>query len=275
MFKFGNLKKRIAKISPSEIFVILTICFSTIFLIKFFGIKKEWRTIKVEVIKKNWSENYDPYGYRTPFWLSNKIKKNQSEKDKSGKIIAQLLDFDNYERGTEEAELYLTVKVRVTINKRTGQYFFKDKEISLGSPIELDLDNNLIFGQIIDNNVPANNYPVKNFIVTVRGKNLEPNIINNIIPNDKMINRSNNETVIEIIDVVTENPTSNLLLQKTQLVYNPRVKDVLVKARVKAYQQDNRWFFTGHQNLKVGNPFYFYGKNINLYDLIIEDVKAE
>lgn len=282
MSKLSKFKKLISKISPLEIFIVITICFLTVFLIKFFGIKKEWRTIKVEVIKKNWTENYDPYGYRTPFWLSDKIKKGQTEKDKGGKVIAQLVNFENYERGSEETELYLYVKIQTTFNKRTEKYFFKDKEINLGSPIELNLDNNLILGQIIDNDVPSEGYPTKNFIVTLRAKNLEPSIIANIIPHDKMIDRANQETIIEILGIITENPTSNLLVKQLSndknnlsVFYNPKLKDALIKVRVKASLQDNRWFFTGHQSLKVGNSLYFYGKNINLYDLTMEDVKAE
>lgn len=275
MTKFLKLKKRLSEISLIEKFILITFAFLVIFLIKFFGIKEEWRTIKVQIIKKNWSENYDMYGYRTPFWLSDKIKKGQIEKGKNGKTIAELIDFESYERGSEESELFLTVKIKVNINKRTNVILFKDMEVNLGSQIELNLDNNLIIGQVIDNNIPSNGYPSKFFIVTTRWKNIEPNLFNKITLHDKFVNRANSGTAAEILEVALENPSSNIILNGSWLAYNSKMKDVVIKFKVKAFYRDNRWYFANNQNLKIGSSFYFYGEKMNLYSLLIEDFRDE
>jgi hypothetical protein len=246
-------------------------------MVKFFGRKNEYLTLRVEVIKKNWTENYDPYGYRVPFWMSDKVKIGQVEKGKSGKIIATVTDLENYERGPEETELYLTVEVEALLNKRTGVYTFKDKPINLGSPIELTLNNIDIIGQVVDNNVPKNGYPKKYFLVKARGRNLDPWLYSKVKPGIKMYNRANNDMIAEILKVETENSSLQKIKIDNSGNYLQSVvsqnKDIVVEFRLKGYQLDGKWYFSGHQNLKISNQLYFYSDEFNLYELEIEDIK--
>lgn len=276
------IKNRLQTLSPIEIFIIITIVFLTVFVVKFFGRKKEFITIKVEVIKQNWLNNYDPYGYRAPFWISDRVKIGQTEKDKVGKTIATLIDLENYERGDEEAELYLTLKIQATLDKRTGIYYFKDKAVNLGSTIDLNLSNIEIRGQIIDNNVPQGGYPTKYFKVTARARNLDPWVYQKIVPGIKVYNRSTKETVGEIIGVNLEK--SSLQEIKTDdtgkylTVAPEKNKDAIITLKLKTYQMDGKWFFTGHQDLKIDNyahssSLYLYTDQLNLYGLEIQNIE--
>lgn len=266
---------RLKTISYAEIFVILVVVFLTVFMVKFFGRKKEFKTIRVEVIRNNWTENYDPYGYRAPFWLSDKVKVGQTEKSKSGKIIATLTDLENYERGSEEAELYLTVKIETLLNKRTGVYTFKDKPINLGSSIELNLDNISIVGQIVDNNVPEGGYPAKYLMVTAKGRNFESWLYTKVVPGLKVYNRATNEVVAEVVDVKLENSTLQQIKYSSSYLQAivGKDKDLLVYVKVKVYQMDGRWYFMGHQNIKIAGSLYLYTNELNLYGFEIEDIK--
>jgi len=270
-----NIRERLKTISGLEIFIIITIVFLTIFTVKFFGKKKEMITIRVEVIRKNWVDNYDPYGYRAPFWLSDKIKIGQIEKNKTGKTIATLINLENYERGGEEAELFLTLKVEVLLDKRTGTYYFKDKPLRLGSTVDLNLNNIDIPGQVVDTNVPNNGYQTAYFYVKAMERNLDSWKYLNITPGLKVLNRATNEVVAEIISARTEESS----LQKIDFTngYLSAVKgnnkDLTVEIKVKGYKIDNRWYFEGHQNLKIGNLIYIYTDKIDLYGFEIEDIK--
>ena len=270
-----NIKERLKTISGLEIFVIITIVFLTIFTVKFFGKKKELITIRVEVIKKNWVDNYDPYGYRAPFWLSDKVKIGQVEKNKTGKTIATLINLENYERGGEEAELFLTLRLEVLLDKRTGIYYFKDKPLSLGSTIDLNLDNIDIPGQVVDINVPNNGYPTAYFYVKAMSRNLDSWKYLNITPGLKVLDRANDEVIAEITKTRTEDSS----LQKMDFTsgylsaVKGETKDVTVEMKVKGYNVDDRWYFEGHQNLKIGNLIYIYTDKINLYGFEIEDIK--
>jgi len=259
-----TIRKRISTLSSMEIFIVLTIIALTVFIVKFFGIKKEYKIIRVEVIKKNWTENYDPFGYRAPFWLSDKLKIGQIEKDvNSGKTIATLIGLENYERSGEEADIYLTLKVEVYLNKRNGKYLFKDIPLELGSSIKLNLNNILIQGQITDTDVPPSGYPTKNLLVTIFSRNIEDWICAQIKPGLTMKNRANNEIVAEILSVKTEEPTYQLIKSENSrlIISNSPDKDVTITVRIKAQQIDGRWYFGGHQNIKVGGNIYINPEN--------------
>lgn len=272
-----NLKKNLSHISIVQWFILISIAILVIFAVKYFGLKKEWRTIRVEVINKNWAENYNPNGYRTPFWLSDKLKIGQKETDKTGKAIAEVLDIENYVRGTEEAEVYLTLKVQTIHQKRQDKYIFKEKNIDLGSAIELNLNNIQVFGQIIDNDVPTTGYLTKTFTITSRSRSLEPAMIDKIKVGSKMYNRATSEPIAEIVDVKNEEASrifiNSITDNSLSFKYNPRAKDVIIKTKVKAIFVDHRWYFSGHQDLKVGNSFYLYTDKFNLYAGEIENVE--
>lgn len=272
-----SLKKRFLSVSIFEVFCFSTVIFLLVFIVKYFGQQREWKTIRVEIINKNWIENYNQYGYRAPFWLSDKIKIGQEEVDKAGKVIAKVSDVENYIRGTEESEIYITATVQVLHQKKQNKYLYKNRDISLGSAIELDIDNIHLVGQIVDNNVPPSGYPVKTFSVTSRFRSLEPPVFNNIKIGDKMYNRAKAETIAEVTNIKFEDPSRIFLINDSNTFSfkpNRQSKDVIITAKVKASLIDDRWYFAGHQNLKIGNGFYFYADNVNLYGGEIENVES-
>lgn len=274
-----QIKKRLQSLSFFEIFISISIITLVVFVVKYFGLKVEWRTIRVEVINKSWAENYNPYGYRTPFWLSNKIKIGQKEYGKSGVVIAEIIGVDNYVRGGEEAEVYLTVKIRTTYQKALHQYYFKDKPLDLGSAIEIAPDQNKIYGQIVDTNFPQQGYPQKTLIVTVRGRGVDENIISKVKVDETMYERYKQKEIAKILDFHTEKSSRVFVNEITEnnksLKFNisPSSKDIILKLQMVVSQIDNRWYFAGHQNIMIGNPLFFYSHNINLFNLEIENVE--
>ncbi len=277
MFKW--LRHHLQRLTIFEVFTSLTIIVLTVFIIKYFGQKVDWKIIRVEIINKSWAENYNPYGYRTPFWLSDKLKIGQKEYDKSGNVIAEIIDIENYERGSEEAEVYLTLKVKTSYQKRTRQALFKNKPLDLGSAIEISPDQNLIFGQVVDTSVPPSGYPKKTFTVTTRGRGVDPYIYEKIKIGESMNNRYTQQPVLTISDFRTENTSRIYVNEITDnnrtlgFKLGPNNKDIVVKFNVVGHQIDGRWYFAGHQHIKVGGTVYFYGKSINLYALEIENVE--
>ena len=166
-------------------------------------------------------------------------------------------------------------KVEVLLDKRTGIYYFKDKPLSLGSTIDLNLDNIDIPGQVIDTNVPNNGYPTAYFYIKARAKNLDPWEYQNIIPGLKVLNRATNETLAEVTNTKIEDSS----LQKVDFtkgylsVIKGENKDLTVEMKVKGYKVDDRWYFEGHQNLKLGNLIYIYTDKIDVYEAEIEEIR--
>lgn len=274
MFKW--IKKRLQTLTMFEIFVAISIVVFTVFIVKFFGQKIEYKIVRIEIINRSWAENYEPYGYRTPFWLSEKLKVGQKEYEKSGKVVAEIIGIENYERGSEEAEVYLTVKLRTILQKRLHQLFFKDKPLNIGSAIELAPGQNIVYGQVVDMDVPSEGYPQKNFIITTRAREIDKYLIDNTHINDTMYNRYTNEPIANIISFKTEFPSR--IMESSHNSYlqsgnKSTARDVILKFKIKAYQIDNRWYFGGHQQIKVGVQFYFYGQKVNYYDMYIENIE--
>lgn len=276
---YQKIKKRLKKLTPIEIVVAILFLATTVIFIKYFSSKTTWKTVRIEVIKKNWTENYDPLGYKAPFWLADKIKIGQNELDKSGKIIATITNIENYQRGSEDIDLYLTVKIKANYTKKTNSYYFKDNQIYLGSAIELNPDNNYLIGQIIDMNPPVSGYQTKQFLVTIITRDVDTQTIKNIILHDKMYNQANNSVIAEITNINVSTPNNNIYVEKTStnsflsLTPNTKNKDVTIKFLVTAQYIGQDWYFAGHQNIKVGNAFYFYSPKINLYKMEIVNVE--
>jgi hypothetical protein len=274
---FKHIGKRLRALTPLEIFIVILVIASTVFLIKFFGIKKEYRLVRVEVIRKNWVENYDSYGYRVPFWLSDKLKVGQTERDSGGNTIATIVRIENYERGNEEAEVYLTLKLNLVLNRRTQQYTYKEKPFATGLPIQLTLGDNSVEGQIVDTNAPENGYPQKTFEVVARGQNITPWYYTKMASGQKMYNRATAEEVAQVLSVKLEPPTfQQVRFDNTgkflQLNTEADNRDVTITAKINAYQIDNRWFFSGHQNLKIGGNIFLYTKDVNFYAFEIKSI---
>ena len=271
---FEKVKKRVQSLTIFEIFISISIIVFTVFIVKFFGQKVESKIIRIEVINKSWGESWNPYGYRTPFWLSDKLKIGQKEYDKSGNVIAEIIDIENYARGNEEAEIYLTVRVRTEYQKRLRQHFFKNIPLDLGSSIEIAPDQNIVYGQVIDNNVPPQGYLKKEFSIIARGRGYDQYVIDNIKIGERVENRHNGEAVATIVELHTEKTTQMYVSEITN--YNdqglsfrvdPNTQDIVVKLNMTAEQIDKRWYFAGHQQLKISNSIWFYGQNV---DLILE-----
>lgn len=275
-----HIKRRLKTITPAELFILLAIAFSIVFLVKYFGLKQEWRTIRVEVAGRNWSSSFNPYGYRTPFWMSDKLRAGQIEKNPSGKKIAEVVSIENYERGDEEAEVYLTVKVKAQLNKRTEKYVFKGRALDLGAPIELKLSNILVLGQIIDDDMPSDGYEQKEIIIVGRWRSQDPWKIQQIKVGDTMTNRATGEMVGEILDLSTGPPTMTAFIfhedqegQRLLLKQPSELRDAVVKVKIKVHKQDSNWYFGGHQKVKVGELLWIYTDKIDINGLEVQEIR--
>jgi hypothetical protein len=284
----NQLIKQIKSITVYQWFVFIAIISLFAFTVKYFGIKKEWRRIRVEVVGRNWSNSYNPYGYKTPFWLSDKINTKITEKDASGKTIARIINIENYERDGEEAEVYITLEVLATLNKRLNIYTYKYNDLTLGSAIELHLNDLQIIGQIIDTNVPIGGYPQKKVQITGIWKAVDPWRYSEIQPGDTMLNRSNKNIIAKINNISTKpRPNSEMFfynynndaLANTNgssftVENDPNKKDVIINLDITVNNVDNRWYFAGHQHVQVGELLWIYTNHGSIYNLEIQEVKS-
>lgn len=263
-----------------EAFIILLIAGLSISLVKYFSRQAGvWRTVRIEVTGNNWTN--DPYSNsKPPFWMSERIKEGDIELGVDGTEIAKVVKVENYERGDELAEIYLIVKVKTEFNKKLNKFVFKGQAVEIGLPIQLRLNRVFVNGQVIDDQVPKEGYEKKDIIIKGRWKGQEPWKVQQISVGDKMVDRGNNQPVAEILSVWLE-PSIKMVgidpKYSDQLVIssNPRLVDGMVRAKITVEKHDDRWFFAGHQKVKVGRSIWIYLPEIDILGMEIETLEVE
>lgn len=120
--KAAQFKKRIKSATPLEVFALLLVVIGVIFIVKFFGLGEEWRTVRIEVIGKGWAENWSggipiSTSFRPQPWLARDVNVGGAEFGVSGKRIAEIINIEEY--GDRRSVLYITARLSVVYNKRT------------------------------------------------------------------------------------------------------------------------------------------------------------
>jgi len=271
-------KQTLKKVGVFELFVFLMVFFGVVVVVKYFGRKPQWRTIRVDVGGRNWKDVWGGDNTKPPFWLSDKIKVDDEERGVDGRVIARILKVENYERSDESADLYLIVSIKGELNKRTGKFVFKGREVEVGAPIEMSFLRVRVLGQVIDDSYPDEGYKKKEFMITGRWERQEACVVKEVKVGEEMIERSSGEVIAEILEVKTELPTSSIFLQsdyRNNVVVDndPERMDVVIKAKILMERIDDRWFFAGHQGVKVGRAIFIYLANVDMSYVKIESVE--
>jgi hypothetical protein len=255
-----NLKK----ISPLYAFLTLTIIGIFVLTIKYFGIKEVYQPIVLEIKGKGWNEDYNsgPAGteLRSPWWLTQKISVGDKELDQTGKTNAEITKIESF--GDAKPFTYLWINLKVINNERTGQKIFKGQPVTIGSEIQFSTPNTNIIGQVIAFN-DLYKSPPKTILVKGMVRTIEPWILKQVMPGDKMVNLVNGETIAELVNFTTsDSPTiyfsnpdyyANLFLEN-----NTRVKDVTATVKIKVTKTPSGYIFANRQILKVGQPITLY-----------------
>ncbi|MEK7543644.1 MAG: DUF4330 family protein [Patescibacteria group bacterium] len=246
----------------------------TIFVVKFYGRKPTERIIRIQVVGKSWTQNYNNYaGYRPPFWLSENIQVGDVETTVNGWRSGEIIAIEKYDRWGTDVDLYLTAKLQGEINGRTNKFIYNSKPVEVGAFIELHLTRADVLGQIIDDNVPEKGYPEKEIVATVRVRNEDPWVVEALRVGDTMLNGPQKKQVAVVETISIEPPTSAIFLSdatidnppnNTFLSIDPRAKDVVMKVRLRAQHHDSGWYFGGHQSIKIGQQIWIYFSQVNV-----------
>lgn len=272
--------KKLREVTFAQMIALLLVVASVVGVVKFFGKQAEWRTIKIQVVGKDWSDVSVSYnGYRPPYWLTESINKNDVELSVGGGKIAEIVDVERYGRGGPEYDMYLTVRINGVFNKKTNKYVFKGKAIEVGAPIELRLNHALVFGQIIDDQIPPEGYITKHVVVTSLYRNANPWTVNSLKTGDIISGGPGGNIIAEILTFTTE-PTKGRLLyadsagsENVYLQRDPTLQDLHVRTRLLVEKHNDEWFYGGHQSIKTGNFLWLYFPNVNLRNIEIESVE--
>ncbi|MBI5449679.1 hypothetical protein HY948_05215, partial [Candidatus Gottesmanbacteria bacterium] len=125
-----SIHKRLRQTAPLQFIIVLIAVVATVGVVKYFGKKGEWRTIKVQVVGRNWTNAFTNYeGYRPPYWLAEHVRINDLERGINGSITASVQRVETYSRGSSDFDMYLTLSINGIRNTKTGTLSYNGKII--------------------------------------------------------------------------------------------------------------------------------------------------
>jgi hypothetical protein len=179
-------------------------------------------------------------------WMIESIHPGDREVDGRGNFISQIDEIRYYPATNDNLyDVYLLLKIKANFDETTSKYTFKRAVIGTGSPIELELPNLQVSGNVMR----LSKKPIRNKLldkeITISKKFTYPYEYNVIEVGDSYFDGK--EKVFEVVDK---------LITDTYLVYSgdgnnypieaETIKDITLKVKVK---------------LEVKNGIYIYGKD--------------
>lgn len=260
MKKFRQFLKRLTIFDYLTILVVIT---SLIFLDFFIFKKEKWIKVEVRVTRPEWwwkSKN-------PPYWLVDQIKKGSAQYDTLGRKVAEVLEVRNYELGGNRKVVYLTLDVKVEVDKRKKKLKFEHRPLEIGKPVELEFGTIGFQGLVTfiegipdlrnweDKIVEARVLAVSNIFPETLG--VLPWKAEAIKVGDQMKD-SQGRVIAKILakkvlpaeKIVTTSDGRVLMRQ------DPVKKDVILKVKLKTFKQENINYYLDDIKVKVGSAIF-------------------
>lgn len=268
-----NLKKLI-KFSLDNYFISIffaAILFvSIVSVLKLFIVKPTYVYARVKMGQGLWWASTA----RPSIWFVQNIKRGDVERDLVGSPIAQILGVRYYPWYTSnQYDVYLTVKLKVSGNKKTKKYSFKRSTIGVGSPIDFEFPNAQFSATVTDleNDPIKDTYIEKTIYLTKRYA--YPWEYDGIKIGDKFFDGEN--TVFEVLDK-SSSDTAEVITQESTKILNPQTTElrryITVKAKIKVKKVGEQYVFGEEQVLSLGKPINISTSNFSFTDYVIAEI---
>lgn len=249
----------------------------------------------VQVVVKVGEPNYvyqvwrsNPYNGDVYSWFSQLLKPGMVEKSGLGDQVAVLEKVFKYDSSPDTSNVYLTLNVKTTYSRGSGQYTFKGKPLLAGSQIELYLDQVLVNGtvtEVLKSDlaptyhkivVEAVIYP-KNWVDTFVNTNGVPSYLADVLKVGDVVKDSQNRTVINILDKKVNNA---LMLTSdssghVRTINNPLLKDISYTIELNVTKVGGKYFLLGDVPVVVGTEVPIHTKTASIYPTITKIVSCD
>ncbi len=208
-------------------------------------------------------------------WFVKAIKPGEVERDLLGEPSAEIIDSRYYPwtSSTNQYIVYVTLKLKASVNKRTKEYSFNRSTIGVGSPIDLEFPTVQFSGTIVDlSQVPfADSYIEKT--ITLTKKSAYPWEYDAIKIGDSYFDGQ--DTVFQIIDkqaVDTASLTHDTFGNFTAQTSVPQ-KYITITAKIKVRDENGQLMFGEEQLLTPGKTLVVTTSNFSSQDYAIGSIK--
>jgi len=196
-----------------------------------------------------------------PSWFARFFHTGMKEIDAFGRPTAEIKGVKTFYTSNKKSVVYLTIDINTIYSPSNRQYTYKGKSVSIGSTIELPLDDLLVKGLVIDVNGSTDSYTKKIF-AQARILNYDPGFpqtegvpsyIADSINEGDVMKDSLGYPAIKIIKKTAEDAkmtvvtaSGDVLLQR-----HPMRKDVFLDLEIWANKIGDRYYLFGDTNLPI------------------------
>lgn len=217
---------------------------------------------------------------KTPIWFIKGIKKGNIEKDLTGNLSTEILSVRYYPwvSNQNQYDVYLTLKLKVTGNKKTGKYNFNRSSIGIGSPVDLEFPSTQFSGTIIDlSEKPFKEKLIEKTIYLAKAgayyKDF-PFPYKDIVIGDKYFDGE--DYVFEVLDKNLQNQIWTITNNLTGQTYEREVETnqgIIIKAKIKVREINNQLIYGEDQVVILNKPLNISTSKASFGDYMITGIE--
>ncbi len=261
--------KKILGLRLGDLAVLLLVCGLVVLMVKHFKRQDEWKTVKVKISgKEGWFVN-------PPHWLGEALKVGLIEKSVDGETMAEITRIENYERGDEDRDLYLTVRVKGVQNETSGIFSFKSRPLQVGKEVEFNFPQARVSGIVIADENKSEKDSGDWFQVKMRWSDINPWQAEALREGLVMRGDTEREYIAKVIKVRIEPAKKSVTTDRGIVVVgrDPIKKDAVIEMELWAQKHGDEYYFGGHQKLKVGEPLWVYFPEVDVDRISFESFR--
>lgn len=207
-------------------------------------------------------------------WQVEGIKKGDISYGILGSPEAKILSKRYYRfYGSDQYDIYLTILLKVGLNKKTGQYTFNRAVISIGSPVEIQFSKAEVSGTIIALSQKPFERNLVEKVITLTKRYAFPWEVDAISVGD--IYFDGEENIFEVLDKAALN-TSSLSFDpywNSGIGITEQTRYITVKAKVKLKKVENQWILGEDQLIVPGRNISISTPNFVFESYIVSDIR--
>jgi len=236
---------------------------------KMFFVKPTYVYVKVKMGQGLWWASTQ----RPPMWFVKNLKAGVEEKGLTGEPSAKILSLHYYPWWeSNQYDVYLIMKLRVTGSKKTGRYNFKRSSIGVGAPVDFEFPSLQFSGTIIE----ISKKPIKENLITktiiLTKKWAFPWEYDAIQIGDKYFDGQ--DTVFTIIDKTAKDVYAEYSSYGNNYPIESEVKkNITVKAKIKLQKTYNLFVFGNEQLIGLGKTINIATDNFTFTDYLVTEIE--
>lgn len=255
---FPKLKSRLKHLTLLDGLVLFAVLSVILLFTYFFFRTNVYRTITIKVGESNvlWPQS-------SRAWFSYLFRPGMKEKDGFGFVTAEVLHVFSYDLDSSMRNLYLSLRVKTTYNRASGQYIYRGKPVLIGSTIKLFLDELLVDGLVT--NMEGVQDPREKKILTVETQLREETVIYpetagarpyiaDAVQEGDEYKDSNDNVIIKILKKRTQDSQKSVTTSDGRILIQayPLRKDVYLTLEVHAIKIHNRFYVYDDMPIVIG-----------------------